>query len=123
MLPVHLHRPLHLSAQPIKKHRASRERTQRVSRVTKRHEKVDGFCDFEFASPFEGGLGGSVTLLVRFLETSEKMNELVFNLNFKFSFMIKVNWNNVAKVLKFLATVITTVAGTLAVQSCAPHWF
>ncbi len=31
--------------------------------------------------------------------------------------MIKVNWNNVAKVLKFLDTVITTVAGTLAVQS------
>ncbi|WP_294743673.1 smalltalk protein [uncultured Prevotella sp.] len=37
--------------------------------------------------------------------------------------MIKVNWNNVAKVLKFLATVITTIAGTLAVQSCTPHWF
>ena len=49
------------------------------------------------------------------------------NKNFKFLIqflnMIKVNWNNVAKVLKFLATIITTVAGTLAVQSCAPHWF
>ncbi len=37
--------------------------------------------------------------------------------------MIKVNWNNVAKVLKFLATVITTIAGTLAVQSCDPSLF
>ncbi len=32
--------------------------------------------------------------------------------------MIKINWNNVAKVLKFLATVITTILGTIAVQSC-----
>ena len=84
MLPVHLHRPLHLSAQPIKKHRASRERTQRVSRVTKRHEKVDGFCDFEFASPFEGGLGGSAPLLVRFLGANEKMNKI--NLKFLIQF-------------------------------------
>jgi len=37
--------------------------------------------------------------------------------------MIKVNWNNVAKVLKFLATVITSVAGTIAVQSCSPNLF
>ena len=37
--------------------------------------------------------------------------------------MIRVNWNKIAKVLKFLATVITTVAGTLAVQSCAPNLF
>ena len=36
--------------------------------------------------------------------------------------MIKVNWKNVAKVLKFLATVITTIAGTVAVQSCGPNW-
>ncbi len=34
--------------------------------------------------------------------------------------MIKINWNNVAKVLKFIATVITSVLGTIAVQSCAP---
>ncbi len=33
--------------------------------------------------------------------------------------MIKVNWRTVAKVLKFLATVITSVASTIAVQSCA----
>ena len=37
--------------------------------------------------------------------------------------MVKINWNTVAKVLKFIATVITTVLGTMAVQSCAPHWF
>ena len=37
--------------------------------------------------------------------------------------MIKVNWNTVAKVLQFIATVITSVLGTLAVQSCTPHWF
>jgi hypothetical protein len=33
--------------------------------------------------------------------------------------MIRVNWNRVAKVLRFVATVITTVLGTIAVQSCA----
>jgi hypothetical protein len=32
--------------------------------------------------------------------------------------MIRVNWNRVAKVLRFAATVITTVLGTIAVQSC-----
>jgi hypothetical protein len=37
--------------------------------------------------------------------------------------MIKVNWNHVVKVLKVVATVITTVLGTLAVQSCDPRWF
>ena len=37
--------------------------------------------------------------------------------------MIKVNWCTVAKVLKFIATVITSVAGTIAVQSCGPHLF
>lgn len=33
--------------------------------------------------------------------------------------MKKVNWTNVAKVLKFIATVITAVLGSIAVQSCA----
>ena len=33
--------------------------------------------------------------------------------------MKRVNWTKVVKVLKLLATVITTVVGTLAVQSCA----
>ena len=37
--------------------------------------------------------------------------------------MIKVNWTKVAKVLKLVATVITTVLGTLAVQSCESQWF
>ena len=32
--------------------------------------------------------------------------------------MIKVNWSTVVKVLKFIATVITSVLGTMAVQSC-----
>ena len=32
--------------------------------------------------------------------------------------MIKVNWSTIAKVLKFVATVITSVLGTIAVQSC-----
>ena len=34
--------------------------------------------------------------------------------------MVRVNWTRVAKVLKLVATVITTVLGTLAVQSCEP---
>ena len=37
---------------------------------------------------------------------------------FKSNFMVKVNWNSVAKWLRFVATVITTVLGTIAVQSC-----
>ena len=32
--------------------------------------------------------------------------------------MIKVNWRTIAKILKFTATVITSVLGTIAVQSC-----
>ncbi len=32
--------------------------------------------------------------------------------------MVKISWKKVVKVIKFLATVITTIAGTLAVQSC-----
>lgn len=37
--------------------------------------------------------------------------------------MIKVNWTTIVKVLRFVATVITSVLGTIAVQSCEPHWF
>ena len=33
--------------------------------------------------------------------------------------MIRINWTKVAKWAKLLATVITTVLGTIAVQSCA----
>ena len=62
--------------QPIKTHR--------VSRDTQRHEEVVGFRDFEFASPFEGGLGGSAPLLVRFLGANEKMNKM--NLKFLIQF-------------------------------------
>ena len=32
--------------------------------------------------------------------------------------MIRINWNKVAKWLKLAATVITTIVGTIAVQSC-----
>ena len=37
--------------------------------------------------------------------------------------MIKVNWTKVFKFLKLFATIITTIAGTLAVQSCMPTWW
>ena len=37
--------------------------------------------------------------------------------------MVKVNWRTVIKVVKFMATVITSIAGTLAVQSCSQQWF
>ena len=37
--------------------------------------------------------------------------------------MKKISWTKVAKVLKFIATVITSVLGTMAVQSCAPSLF
>ena len=33
--------------------------------------------------------------------------------------MNKINWNTIAKVLKFIATVITSVLGALAVQACS----
>ena len=49
-----------------------------IYRVVPRYQnpqRVVGFCDSLFASPFEGGLGGSAPLLVRFLGASEKMNE------------------------------------------------
>jgi len=32
----------------------------------------------------------------------------------------RINWNRVIKVIKFVATVVTTVLGTIAVQSCGP---
>ena len=36
---------------------------------------------------------------------------------------MKISWNTIVKILKFLATVITSIAGSLAVQGCAPHLF
>ena len=37
--------------------------------------------------------------------------------------MKKINWKTIVKVVKFVATVITSVASTLAVQSCGPAVF
>jgi hypothetical protein len=36
---------------------------------------------------------------------------------------MKIKWSTVKQVLKFLAAIITTLAGTYAVQSCTPHLF
>ena len=44
-------------------------------------------------------------------------------LEISFTKMIKVNWTKIAKILKVVATVITSVLGTLAVQSCMPAWW
>ena len=41
---------------------------------------------------------------------------IIINLN---KFMKKINWKAIAKVLQFIATVITSVLGTIAVQSCS----
>lgn len=37
--------------------------------------------------------------------------------------MIKLNYAKIIKIVKFFATVITSIAGTLAVQSCGQQWF
>jgi hypothetical protein len=37
--------------------------------------------------------------------------------------MKKVNWKTIVKIIKFVATVITSVASTLAVQSCGTAVF
>lgn len=34
-----------------------------------------------------------------------------------------MKWSTFKKVLQIIETIITTVLGTIAVQSCAPHWF
>ena len=34
--------------------------------------------------------------------------------------MKELNWSKIVKVLKFIATVITSILGTIAVQSCIP---
>ena len=36
---------------------------------------------------------------------------------------MKIKWSSIKQVLQILATVITTVLGTIAVQSCAPQLF
>ena len=36
---------------------------------------------------------------------------------------MKLKWSTIKQILQIIATIITTIAGTIAVQSCAPHWF
>lgn len=36
---------------------------------------------------------------------------------------MKLKWSTIKQVLQIVATIITTVLGTIAVQSCAPHLF
>ncbi len=36
---------------------------------------------------------------------------------------MKLKWSTIKQVLQIVATIITTVLGTIAVQSCSPHWF
>ena len=36
---------------------------------------------------------------------------------------MKLKWSTIKQVLQIVATIITTVLGTIAVQSCAPYWF
>jgi hypothetical protein len=36
---------------------------------------------------------------------------------------MKMKWSTIKQILQIVATIITTVLGTIAVQSCTPHWF
>ena len=36
---------------------------------------------------------------------------------------MKMKWSTIKQILQIVATIITTVLGTIAVQSCVPHWF
>jgi hypothetical protein len=36
---------------------------------------------------------------------------------------MKLKWSTIKQVLQIVATVITTVLGTIAVQSCTPYLF
>lgn len=36
---------------------------------------------------------------------------------------MKINWSTIKKIIQIIITILTTVAGTIVVQSCAPHWF
>ena len=36
---------------------------------------------------------------------------------------MKIKWSTIKQIIKSAATIITTVAGTLAVQSCGPSLF
>jgi hypothetical protein len=33
-----------------------------------------------------------------------------------------MKWSTIKQILQIIAAIITTVFGTIAVQSCAPHW-
>ena len=69
------------------------------------------------------GLEGS--LRTRFLPLTpskrslRKLKCLIFNAKI----MVRINWTKTWKILKFLGTVFTTIAGTLAVQSCGANMF
>ncbi len=36
---------------------------------------------------------------------------------------MKIKWSTIKQILQIVATIITTVLGTIAVQSCSPYWF
>lgn len=36
---------------------------------------------------------------------------------------MKINWTTIKKIIQIVITILTTIAGTLAVQSCVPQWF
>ena len=36
---------------------------------------------------------------------------------------MKQKWSTIKQILQVVATIITTVLGTIAVQSCVPLWF
>ena len=35
---------------------------------------------------------------------------------------MKMNWSKIKKIIQILITILTSVVGTLAVQSCASQW-
>ena len=36
---------------------------------------------------------------------------------------MKLKWSTIKQVLQIIATIITTVLGTVAIQSCMPTWW
>ena len=34
-----------------------------------------------------------------------------------------MKWSTIKKIIQVIITILTTIAGTLCVQSCAPQWF
>jgi hypothetical protein len=35
---------------------------------------------------------------------------------------MKLNWSTIKKIIQIIITILTTVVGTLCVQSCATQW-